>query len=87
MGLLLGSDIAGGDHRHSHLGFKARAGVLDSLICYQLGLARMVADAALLPGSATYKVAVPLSPAIVRDAILALDAFTTHAAAQAGRAP
>ncbi len=39
-----------------------------------------VAEAALLPGSATYKVAVPLSVPIVRDAILALDAFTTRAA-------
>jgi glycerol dehydrogenase len=37
-----------------------------------------VAEASLKPGSATYKVAVPLSPAIVRDAILSLDAFTSE---------
>ena len=48
MGLLLGHDIADGDHRHSHLSFKLRAGVLDSLICYQLGLARLVADASVM---------------------------------------
>lgn len=36
-----------------------------------------VAEAALRPGSATWRVAVPLSVAIVRDAILALDAFTS----------
>lgn len=36
-----------------------------------------VAEASLKPGSSTYKVAVPLSVAIVRDAILALDAFTS----------
>jgi glycerol dehydrogenase len=35
-----------------------------------------VAKAALKPGSSIYKVAVPLSVPIVRDAILALDAFT-----------
>lgn len=48
MGLLLGTDIANGDHRHSHLSFRLRAGVLDSLICYQLGLARLVADSAVM---------------------------------------
>jgi glycerol dehydrogenase len=36
-----------------------------------------VAEAALKPGSAIYRVAVPLSVEIVRDAILALDAFTS----------
>lgn len=36
-----------------------------------------VADAALKPGSAIYRVAVPLSVDIVQDAILALDAFTS----------
>ena len=41
-----------------------------------------VAAAALLPGSPTWKVAVPLSVVIVRDAILALDAFTSRLAAQ-----
>ena len=35
-----------------------------------------VAKAALKPGSSIYKVAVPVSVPIVRDAILALDAFT-----------
>ncbi len=35
-----------------------------------------VAEAALLPGAPTWKVAVPLSVAIVRDAIIATDAFT-----------
>lgn len=35
-----------------------------------------VAEAALKPGSATWKVAVPLSIQIVRDAIIATDAFT-----------
>lgn len=39
-----------------------------------------VAEAALLPGSATWKVAVPLSVAIVRDAIIATDAFTSSLA-------
>ena len=38
-----------------------------------------VAAAALKPGSATWRVAVPLSVEIVRDAILALDAFTSAA--------
>lgn len=37
-----------------------------------------VAEASLKPGSATHRVAVPLSVEIVRDAILALDAFTTQ---------
>jgi glycerol dehydrogenase len=37
-----------------------------------------VAEASLRPGSATYKVAVPLSVEIVRDAIRSLDAFTTQ---------
>jgi glycerol dehydrogenase len=36
-----------------------------------------VAEAALLPGSPTWRVAVPLSVPIVRDAIIATDAFTT----------
>lgn len=36
-----------------------------------------VAEAALAEGSATWKVAVPLSVAIVRDAIIATDAFTS----------
>jgi len=36
-----------------------------------------VAEAALLPGSPTWKVAVPLSVPIVRDAIIATDAFTS----------
>lgn len=36
-----------------------------------------VAEAALKPGSVTWRVAVPLSVEIVRDAILAVDAFTT----------
>ena len=35
-----------------------------------------VAKGSLNEGSATYRVAVPLSPEIVRDAIIALDAFT-----------
>lgn len=35
-----------------------------------------VAEASLKPTSSIYKVAVPLSPEIVRDAILSLDAFT-----------
>lgn len=43
-----------------------------------------VAEAALRPGSATYKVAVPLSVEIVRDAILSLDAFTTQSGGVAG---
>ena len=38
-----------------------------------------VAAAALQPGSATYNVAVPLSVTILRDAIVALDAFTRGA--------
>jgi glycerol dehydrogenase len=37
-----------------------------------------VAEAALKPGSATWRVAVPLSVEIVRDAITATDAFTTQ---------
>jgi glycerol dehydrogenase len=36
-----------------------------------------VAEASLRPGSSTYKVAVPLSVGLLRDAILALDAFTS----------
>jgi glycerol dehydrogenase len=36
-----------------------------------------VAEAALLPGSPTWNVAVPLSVPIVRDAIIATDAFTS----------
>ncbi|MDO9416745.1 glycerol dehydrogenase [Pararhizobium sp.] len=40
-----------------------------------------VAVAALAPGSATWKVAIPLSVAIVRDAIIATDAFTRSFAA------
>ncbi|OBZ95659.1 glycerol dehydrogenase [Pararhizobium polonicum] len=36
-----------------------------------------VAEAALLPGAPTWKVAVPLSVPIVRDAIIATDAFTS----------
>ncbi len=36
-----------------------------------------VAEAALKPGSVTYRVAVPVTVEIVRDAILALDAFTS----------
>ena len=40
-----------------------------------------VAEASLKPGSATWRVAVPLSVEIVRDAILALDAFTAQLAA------
>jgi glycerol dehydrogenase len=43
-----------------------------------------VAEASLKPGSATYKVAVPLSVEIVRDAILALNAFTSRLAKEAG---
>lgn len=39
-----------------------------------------VAAASLAEGSATWKVAVPLSVAIVRDAIIATDAFTTSLA-------
>jgi glycerol dehydrogenase len=39
-----------------------------------------VAAAALKPGSVTWRVAVPLSVEIVRDAILALDAFTSRSA-------
>lgn len=39
-----------------------------------------VAEAALAEGSPTWKVAVPLSVAIVRDAIIATDAFTTSLA-------
>ena len=77
MGLLLGSDIAGGDHRHSHLGFKARAGVLDSLICYQLGLARMVADAALL---SHHKIDIDKAPQVLKmkayDAMANIDYLT-----------
>ena len=40
-----------------------------------------VAEAALAPGSATWRSAAPLSVASVRDAILALDAFTSTLAA------
>jgi glycerol dehydrogenase len=42
-----------------------------------------VAEASLKPGSATYKVAVPVSVEIVRDAILALNAFTIGLAREA----
>ena len=40
-----------------------------------------VADAALAPGSVTWRSAAPLSVATVRDAIIALDAFTSSLAA------
>ena len=43
-----------------------------------------VAEAALKPGSATWRVATPLSVAILRDAILALDAFTSRFGTSAG---
>jgi glycerol dehydrogenase len=44
---------------------------------------KRVAEASLKPGSATYKVAVPVSAEIVRDAILALNAFTIGLAREA----
>jgi len=47
---------------------------LGSVTREQIGL---VAEASLKSGSATWKVAVPLSVDIVRDAIIATDAFTT----------
>ena len=37
-----------------------------------------VARAALAPGSGTYQVPVPVSVEIVRDAIIATDAFTSQ---------
>ena len=40
-----------------------------------------VAEASLAPGSGTWRSAAPLSVASVRDAILALDAFTSNLAA------
>ena len=42
-----------------------------------------VAEAALAPGSASWCSAAPLSIATVRDAILALDSFTSSLAASA----
>jgi hypothetical protein len=77
MGLLLGKDIAGGDHRHSGLSFKLRSGVLDSLLSYPLGLARLIADAAVMshPGMDVDK-----APQIIKmkayDAIANIDYMT-----------
>ena len=42
-----------------------------------------VAEAALAPGSVSWRSAAPLSVATVRDAILALDSFTSSLAASA----
>jgi glycerol dehydrogenase len=62
--------------------FCRSVGLPTTLVDMKLGKAapadiEKVAAAALKPGSATWRVAVPLSVEIVRDAILALDAFTS----------
>ena len=64
------------------LGLPTRLADLNLAQATQADIGR-VAEASLRPGSATYKVAVPLSVEIVRDAILSLDAFTTQSGAAA----
>lgn len=61
------------------LGLPTRLADLDLANVSHADLER-VAEAALLPGSPTWKVAVPLSVSIVRDAIIATDAFTSSLA-------
>jgi len=58
------------------LGLPTRLADLDLASATRADLER-VAEAALLPGSPTWNVAVPLSVPIVRDAIIATDAFTS----------
>lgn len=58
------------------VGLPTRLADLDLADATKEDIAR-VAEAALKPGSVTYRVAVPVTVEIVRDAILALDAFTS----------
>ena len=47
MGLMLGTDTECEASRHSGLAARLRMGVLDSLLSYPLGLARIISDAAI----------------------------------------